>query len=46
VALFTGAEPGEAGADGLFPPESVYGKVAAQLDAFDRALAERAGYGA
>jgi len=46
VALFTGAEPSAAGADGLFPPESVYGKVAAQLDAFDRALAERAGYGA
>ena len=44
VALFTGMEPGEAGPDGVFPVESVYGKVAAQLDQFDRAVAERAGF--
>ncbi|MEQ9121737.1 MAG: hypothetical protein RIM80_04120, partial [Alphaproteobacteria bacterium] len=41
VELFLGLPAGEADADGIYPPESVYGKVAARLEAFDRALTER-----
>lgn len=42
VELFTGMTPGMADKNGLFPDDTVYGKVAAQLDAFDKALTERA----
>ena len=39
--LFLGLEAGEADAKGAFPPDSLYGRVAARLDAFDRILMER-----
>mgnify|MGYP003668027455 CR=1 FL=1 len=41
VELFLGLPAGKADADGIYPPDSVYGKVAARLEAFDRALTER-----
>ncbi|MBM3485662.1 MAG: hypothetical protein FJX67_03390 [Alphaproteobacteria bacterium] len=41
IALFMGREAGAAGPDGTYPAESVYGRVAAELARFDRALAER-----
>lgn len=42
VALFTGLAAGEPDAAGNYPADSVYGKVAARLAAFDRILTERA----
>ena len=39
--LFMGLEAGEADAQGAFPPDSLYGRVAARLDAFDRILMDR-----
>ncbi|MBM3547056.1 MAG: hypothetical protein FJX54_08885 [Alphaproteobacteria bacterium] len=43
VELFTGLPAGTPDADGSFPPESVYGRVMAQLTRFDRILTERSG---
>lgn len=45
VELFMGVPAGEPGPDGAFPPDTVFGKVAAQLEAYDRVLTERAGRG-
>ena len=39
--LFMGLEAGEPDARGVFPPDSLYGRVAARLDEFDRILMER-----
>lgn len=39
--LFMGLEAGEPDAKGAFPPDSLYGRVAARLDEFDRILMER-----
>jgi predicted ATP-dependent protease len=41
--LLTGLSPGAADADGAYPPESLFGRVMARLEAYDRALAARAG---
>ena len=41
LALFTGVAAGEADGDGEYPPETVYGRVMAQLHTFDEVLAER-----
>ncbi|WP_119462204.1 ATP-binding protein [Rhodospirillaceae bacterium SYSU D60014] len=41
IELFTGRPAGERDADGGYPPDSVYGRVAAELTTFDRILAER-----
>ncbi|MFQ5783213.1 MAG: Lon protease family protein [Alphaproteobacteria bacterium] len=43
VTLFTGIEAGVADDDGRYPPETVYGRVATRLEAFDRILAAREG---
>ncbi len=42
IELLTGTPAGEAGDDDAWPPDSVFGRVEAQLGAFDRALTERA----
>ncbi|MGE0748210.1 MAG: Lon protease family protein [Rhodospirillales bacterium] len=42
IELFTGLPAGTPDANGDYPPDTIYGKVAAQLAAFDSALAERA----
>ncbi|MDD9928632.1 MAG: AAA family ATPase [Rhodospirillaceae bacterium] len=39
--LFTGMPVGEPDADGRYPADTLYGKVQAELEAFDRALYER-----
>lgn len=41
--LFTGLDAGTPNAKGVYPPDSLFGKVQARLIAFDRLLAERAG---
>ncbi len=41
VELLLGTPVGAADDAGRYPPESVFGRVAARLDAFDRILAER-----
>ena len=41
LELFTGVAAGVPDADGGYPADSVYGRVAARLTAFDRALDER-----
>ncbi|MEX2455349.1 MAG: ATP-binding protein [Rhodospirillaceae bacterium] len=41
VELFLGMPAGEAGPDGSYPADTVFGRVAAQLQAYDRALTER-----
>jgi predicted ATP-dependent protease len=41
LELFTGVDCGAPDAAGVYPPETLYGRVQAQLEAFDRALAER-----
>ena len=47
MALLTGIEPGETGADGRFGPETVNGRIAAKLRAFaERARAYAPGAGA
>lgn len=43
VELFLGLPAGEAGADGAYPPDTVFGKVAVQLEEYDRILQERDG---
>jgi predicted ATP-dependent protease len=42
AALLMGTEVGQADAAGKFPPNSIFGRIAARLDVFDRVLAERA----
>jgi len=39
--LFMETPVGEADCDGTYPPDTIYGRVMAQLEAFDRALYER-----
>ncbi len=39
--LMLGKPAGEAGADGRYPPDTIFGRIAPRLDAFDRILAER-----
>ncbi len=41
ILLFTGVKAGVPDAKGAYPAESVYGRVQAQLDEFDRILIER-----
>lgn len=41
VALFTGKPNGEMDANGAYPADTVYGRVAARLSEFDRILTER-----
>ncbi len=41
IELFTGRPVGEPDTEGIYPPDSVYGRVFAQLEAFDRILASR-----
>ncbi|MFT6582162.1 MAG: putative ATP-dependent protease [Alphaproteobacteria bacterium] len=41
ITLFTGIDAGRLGPDGAFPPESIYGRVMAQLSKFDGILFER-----
>jgi predicted ATP-dependent protease len=41
VELFTGMLAGSPDADGAYPPDTVYGRIAARLEAFDRALDAR-----
>lgn len=41
ILLFTGIEPGLPDAGGNYPPESLYGRAAAQLQAFDEILWRR-----
>lgn len=43
LELFTGREAGTPDASGGYPPDSVYGRVMAQVEEFDRILAEREG---
>jgi len=43
IELLLGVPAGDADAAGAYPPETVYGKVAARLEEFDRVLAEREG---
>jgi predicted ATP-dependent protease len=42
IELFTGVAAGEPDAEGDYPVDSVFGRVVAQLEAFDMALTERA----
>lgn len=44
LELLTGLSPGVADADGGYPPDSLYGRVAARLATFDRILTERAAH--
>jgi hypothetical protein len=39
--LLLGKPAGEADASGNYPPDSIFGRVAARLDIFDRILVER-----
>ena len=39
--LFMGMPVGEADSEGRYPADSIYGRVQAELEAFDRALYER-----
>jgi predicted ATP-dependent protease len=41
LALLLGRPAGSADADGRYPPDSIYGRVAARIAAFDRILAAR-----
>lgn len=41
IELFTGVAAGTPDAEGNYPVDTIYGRVAEQLDAFDRALDER-----
>ncbi len=41
ITWVTGLSPGVADADGGYPPDSLYGRVATRLAAFDRILTER-----
>jgi predicted ATP-dependent protease len=41
AALMLGKPAGEADASGNYPPDSIFGRVAARLDIFDRILVER-----
>ncbi|MGY8997023.1 MAG: S16 family serine protease, partial [Alphaproteobacteria bacterium] len=41
IELLTGMPAGEPDGDGNYPADSVFGRVMAQLEAFDRALSER-----
>ena len=41
IELFTGVPAGVPDAKGDYPPDTVYGRIAAQLVAFDRALDAR-----
>ena len=41
IELFTGVPAGEPDVEGQYPADSVYGRVMAQLEAFDRVLTER-----
>lgn len=43
VALMLGLPSGQPDAAGNYPPDSVFGRIAARLDVFDRILAERNG---
>jgi predicted ATP-dependent protease len=43
LELFTGLPCGAPDASGAYPPECLYGRVQAQLEAFDHALGERDG---
>jgi predicted ATP-dependent protease len=43
VELFMGIPAGEPDQNGNYPPETVFGKVAARLEEYDRILAERDG---
>jgi predicted ATP-dependent protease len=44
VELLTGVPVGAPGVEGDLPPESLYGRIAARLAAFDRILTERAAH--
>jgi hypothetical protein len=41
LVLLLGRPAGIADADGRYPPDSIYGRVAARIAAFDRILAAR-----
>ena len=41
IELFMGTPAGEPGQDGTYPPDSVFGQVTTELEAFDRILSER-----
>jgi hypothetical protein len=41
LELLLGAPAGIANDDGIYPPDSVFGRVAARLAGFDRILAAR-----
>jgi predicted ATP-dependent protease len=41
IELFTGVAAGTPDAEGNYPADTIYGRVAEQLDAFDRALDQR-----
>jgi hypothetical protein len=41
AALLMGTPAGEADATGNYPADTIFGRVAARLDAFDRVLMER-----
>ena len=41
IGLFTGIEAGVPDKDGHYPPDSIYGRVMRELEAFDRVLASR-----
>jgi predicted ATP-dependent protease len=41
IELLTGLPAGELDRDGRYPPQTVYGRVMAQIEAFDRVLWER-----
>ena len=45
LELFTGREAGVLDTEGAYPPDSIYGRVMAQVENFDRILAEREGPG-
>ncbi|MBI3515747.1 MAG: hypothetical protein HY060_17060 [Proteobacteria bacterium] len=42
IELLTGVAPGATNGAGNYPPDSIYGRVMAQLETFDRVLWERA----
>lgn len=43
IELFTGLPAGEPDGEGNYPSNTIYGKVVAQLESFDRALTQRHG---
>ena len=43
IELLTGLAPGEADADGAYSADTLYGRVMARLDVYDRALTARGG---